>query len=106
MEVIGRVPCVSSIEVFVTRMKSNLQAVNYLYGIHVWFLQVSNWLTTEIVFTENLEERVALVSRLVDVVVVSRRRERGGRGRLGEGDGGVRKREPVLSCQLFDHRLL
>ena len=79
--------------------------------MYVWFLQVSNWLTTEIVFTENLEERVALVSRLVDVVVVSRRRERGGRGRLGEGDGGremggVRKREPVLSCQLFDHRLL
>ena len=31
--------------------------------------------------------------------------------RWGEGDGGnemggVKKREPVLSCQLFDHRLL
>ena len=59
--------------------------------MYVWFLQVSNWLTTEIVFTENLEERVALVSRLVDVVVVSRRRERGGRGRLGEGDEGSEK---------------
>ena len=35
MEVIGRATCVSSIEVFVTRMKSNLQAVNYSYDIHV-----------------------------------------------------------------------
>ena len=50
--------------------------------LYVWFLQVSNWLTTEIVFTENLEERVALVSRLVDIVVV------GGREwEMGGGDG-------------------
>ena len=68
--------------------------------MYVGFLQVSNWLTTEIVFTENLEERVALVSRLVDVVVVGRKRDGEG-GRWEEGDGGReigggRKGEPVL----------
>ena len=37
---------------------------------HCVLLQVSNWLTMEIVSTENFEERVALVSRLVDIMVV------------------------------------
>ena len=32
---------------------------------------MSNWLSEEIVFTENFEERVALVSRLVDIMEVS-----------------------------------
>ena len=57
----------------------------------IWFLQVSNWLTTEIVFTENLEERVALVSRLVDIVVVGGRegevRGESGRKEMGGGRG-------------------
>ncbi len=35
------------------------------------YTQVANWLTSEIVFTDNLEERSALVSRLVDVMLVS-----------------------------------
>ena len=33
--------------------------------------QMSNWLTMEIVSLENLDERVALYSRLVDVMSVS-----------------------------------
>ena len=33
-------------------------------------LQISNWLMYEMVFTENFEERVALLSRLVDIMVV------------------------------------
>ncbi len=36
----------------------------------VSFVQVSNWLSEDIVFTENAEERVALVSRLVDIMEV------------------------------------
>lgn len=36
----------------------------------VSFVQVSNWLSEDIVFTENFEERVALVSRLVDIMEV------------------------------------
>ena len=31
---------------------------------------MSNWLSMEIVSTDNFEERVALVSRLVDIMVV------------------------------------
>ena len=34
---------------------------------------MSNWLTMEIVFTENFDEKVTLVSRLVDIMVVSGR---------------------------------
>ena len=33
--------------------------------------QVSNWLTKEVVYTEHSEERVAVVSRLVDIMAVS-----------------------------------
>jgi len=32
---------------------------------------VSNWLVEEIVFTDNFDERVALVSRLIDVMEVN-----------------------------------
>ena len=32
---------------------------------------MSNWLTKEVVYTENFEERVVIVSRLVDIMAVS-----------------------------------
>lgn len=35
------------------------------------YLQMSNWLTMEIVSLENIEERGALYARLVDVMSVS-----------------------------------
>lgn len=44
--------------------------------------QVSNWLMKEIVTMENVEERVALVSRLVDIMEV---REGWGRGKGERG---------------------
>lgn len=40
---------------------------------------MSNWLSMEVVTTENSDERVALVSRLVDIMVVSLKRDTRGR---------------------------
>lgn len=38
---------------------------------HSISIQVSNWLTKEVVYTENFEERVALASRMIDILAVS-----------------------------------
>ena len=40
-------------------------------GLTNFYIQVSNWLTKEIVYTENFEERVAVASRIIDIRAVS-----------------------------------
>jgi len=48
------------------------RASPHLLRLNRFETTVSNWLTMEIVFTENFDERVALVSRLVDIMVTLR----------------------------------